>query len=83
MGYCLFLESCLRYENTLQRTVVSFYLQVDGVWALLVREQDADVTAVGIVFGDAVLAMQKTVICRTMAIGMGEQSVLGQSDGVR
>ena len=55
---------------------------MDGVWALLVWEQDADVTAVGIVFGDAVLIMQKAVVCRTMAIGMGKQGVLCQSDGV-
>ena len=83
--FCLLHVASLNLWNkdSFESSLIGLDGQADGVWPLLVRNEDADVTAVGIILRNVVLAMQETIIGCAFAIGMNQHGVLSQADGVR
>ena len=82
--FCLSHVASLNLGNkdSFESSLIGLNGQADGVWSLFVWNEDADVTAVGIILRNVVLAMQETIIGCAFAIGMNQHGVLSQSNGM-
>ena len=69
-------------KDSFKSSLISLNSQADCVWPLLIRKEDTDVTAVGVVFRNTVLTMQETIESGTFTIRMEQYRVLGQSNGM-
>jgi hypothetical protein len=60
-------------KDSFKSSLIGFNGQADGVWSLFVWNEDADVTAVGVVFRNTVLTMQETIESGTFTISNGSR----------
>ena len=74
-------KKSMKYEALLQQAVVGLDGEADGVEGFL-WQQNADVAAVGVIFGNAVLAVQKTVASCPPTVIVDVDGVLCETDGV-